>query len=286
MTHIAFITYSDNPNFSQSDTLLARSLVAKGFTVSPVPWDKQADWKQYNMLILRSCWNYHEKYQQFLKWLYLIEQLKVPVWNSIDLVRWNSHKFYLADLKGKGIAIPPTEFVKKITPINIKQLCEQKKWEDIVIKPAIGVSAYKIARFKISELTKAQSYAKKLLETSDILIQQCLPEILSDGEYSLVFFGNTFSHAVNKKPKQGEFRSNYKFGVTETLMHLPKRIINQAKHALEIVANPTLYTRIDGCVRDDKFILMELELIEPHLFINHYLQGTELFSEELNRLNR
>lgn len=106
MKHVALVTCSTFPALSQSDATLVAPLKKEGFVSHAVPWDeKDMDWSLFDRIILRSCWNYPEKYDRFIDWLY---RLNGQLYNPEPIVKWNSHKSYLLDLEKRGIPIIPT----------------------------------------------------------------------------------------------------------------------------------------------------------------------------------
>jgi glutathione synthase/RimK-type ligase-like ATP-grasp enzyme len=273
MKTIAFVTYYKSPNLTPSDQLLVEPLNTKKIDVVAAAWDdKNVDWSKFDTIILRSCWNYHLKYKQFTEWLDHIEKLKVPVWNPIPIIRWNSNKKYLKDLEYKGAPIIPTVFVEKGEKYFLSDIAKRKQWTDLVIKPAIGASSYHVLSVKQNEYNKRQKEFEKLLEQSDVLIQPYVP-MLKTKEISLIYFGNTFSHAV---VKQSEHRG--------TSIHPGKTIIQQAQNILQKIRSPFLYARVDGIIVHGVFTLSELELIEPHLFFDLDLTASTRFTRTLKKL--
>src|SRR5436190_22616236 len=113
MKSIALITYKELPTLTESDRLLIKPLEENGFQPHVVCWDEKIDWKQFDSVILRSCWDYHTRVDEFLIWLNMLEQQEIPVWNPIDIVRWNYKKTYLKELEDKGITIIPTVCLEK-----------------------------------------------------------------------------------------------------------------------------------------------------------------------------
>lgn len=275
---IGLVTYSISPKLTKSDALLVKPLEEKRFTVKVVPWDGQnIDWGQFDSLILRSCWNYHLSIEKFLTWLSTIEEMGISIWNPPEIIRWNAKKTYLFDLEKKGIQIVPTKFIQKNSSTSLKKIFEELKSDELVVKPTIGASAYGVFNVGKEEMNKKQKNFITLLAHSDCLVQPLMKDI-QHGELSIVFIGKQFSHAVRKIPRKGEFRTNYEFQATETLVDIDPTIIEQAKQGIDAVPGNLLYGRVDGLIQNGKFILMELELIEPHLFFDLYLQAKETFA--------
>ena len=257
---LGLVTCRQFPRLTASDSLLIKPLTSLGFQVRIVPWDdERVKWKEFDTLILRSCWNYHLVPEKFLSWLDLIEKQGIKLWNPYPIVRWNINKKYLFDLQKRGIDIVPTKLISKNSEINLKKYFEEFNCSELIFKPVIGASAYGVKR--ISKNTKFT------LPAGDYLVQPFLKEIY-DGEYSLIFFNKKFSHAVIKIPNAKDFRTQPELGGTEKLIQPDKKIIKQAQNILKQVDSPLLYSRVDGLIINGKFTLMELELIEPHLFLD------------------
>jgi glutathione synthase/RimK-type ligase-like ATP-grasp enzyme len=268
MKTVALVTYRNSSKLTRDDQLLVEPL--KKYELNPVSaaWDDaKIDWSKFDCIILRSCWNYHLKYEQFMEWLDRIEKLKVSVWNPIHIIRWNSNKKYLKDLERKGIPIVPTVFLEKEEKYYLADIAKHKKWKDLVIKPAVGASSYNVTLITQNEYKEKQKEVEKLSQQSGILIQPYMKEI-SGGEYSFIFIGKQFSHSVLKIPKKGDFRSNYEMGAKENKIEADKNTIQQAANVIEAVNSPLLYARVDGIVQDDMLLLTELELIEPYLYFD------------------
>lgn len=282
MKHVALVTYDEYPNLTESDALLVEPLLKERINSSPIPWnDKTIDWSQFDAIILRSAWNYQFHYQEFLSWLSNLEKIKTRVFNPLPLLRWNSHKSYILDLQNKGVPVIPTIFNAKGKQNNLLNTMNNFHSDNIIIKPAIGASALGVTRIKRADCEKSEESIQKLFATEDYLIQPLMKEVMIEGEYSLVFIGNIFSHAVLKKPKRNEFRSNSEFGAKEEIINPSKSLIRQAADVIRTVESNILYARVDGINANGKFILMELEFIEPHLFFDLKPEAARLFAHTL-----
>jgi glutathione synthase/RimK-type ligase-like ATP-grasp enzyme len=259
-TIIGLITYQKSPHLTESDQLIIAPLQKQGFTPIAVPWDDTTiDWSAFDVLVLRSCWNYHLKYTQFLLWLDEIEKRNIPVWNPIPILRWNSNKKYLKDLEYKGIPIVPTVLIESGERYFLSDVAHQKKWNNLVVKPAVGASSYRVTYVSKNDYERRQKAFEKLAQQSDVLVQ---PHIKGK-EYSLVFIDKQFSHATNK---------------------ISKSIIQQAKSVLKKVNSQLLYARVDGYIQNKTFLLSELELIEPRLYFDIDQTSTTRFAEILKKL--
>ena len=165
-----------------------------------------------------------------------------------------------------GIPVIPTEFVERKSKIDLNFVLENRKWEKAVIKPAISGSAYKTYVVSHNE-PGIQSKLDELLTDNDVLIQKFIDEIQT-GEWSLLFFNKKYSHSVLKVPKDNDFRVQAVFGGEYLYNEAPVKLIEQAQKIVDNVKGELLYARVDGIYINETLYLMELELIEPDLFLN------------------
>lgn len=276
MKRIAFVTYKKQPKLNESDALVVPYLAKQGVSVEAVPWDDRGiDWTIYDAVILRSTWDYHLRYKEFTFWLSRLKSENINIWNNVDTLIWNIDKSYLLELVEKGVDIIPTMIIDVLNDMIISQI---QKWDQIVIKPVHGGSAYNVKKFAASQKFLWISYINKLLCDGKVIIQEFQNEIFQ-GEYSLIFFNKKYSHAVIKIPKMNEFRSQIDYGGVETSIKVSPVIISQAEQVLQSLKEPFLYARVDGLIINDVFMLMELELAEPYLFLETDTDAPKKFSE-------
>jgi glutathione synthase/RimK-type ligase-like ATP-grasp enzyme len=234
-------------------------------------------------MVLRSCWNFHHRPREFLLWVDEIrERHDGSLRNAPALVRWSVDKRYLQDLRAHGVAIVPTIWVSvgegEEVP-NLDALISAQGWTSgAVVKPAISATAHETWRVAPDDGASHQTRFESLLakSTSGVMVQPFLREIQEDGEWSLIFLGGDFSHAVVKRPADGDFRVQHDFGGTVERRVPSASLIEDARAVLQAAARATssrveeiLYARVDGIVRGGALLLMELEVIEPVLFFSH-----------------
>ncbi len=267
MTDIAWVTCGEHANLIDTEQRVVDKLRTSGISVSPVVWDDQSvEWENFSLVIIRTAWDYHLKIDQFLVWLEMLESYNINILNSPDIIRWNHHKFYLRDLESKGIDIVESSFVRK-NELSVEDILDQTTDRELIVKPAISATAYGLTRIDprspdIQSLMKLE----KLSRHNDVIIQDYRSEI-ANGEWSLMFFDNEYSHAVIKKPKNGDFRVQNNFGGISEMAEPGGKVLDQVREILIKIDLDLLYARVDGLVVKGKFILMELELIEPELFL-------------------
>jgi glutathione synthase/RimK-type ligase-like ATP-grasp enzyme len=275
---IAFVTCSTKPDFASDDLHAVQLLQKSGVRVQAVPWDNDfSNWKSFDKVILRSCWNYHLHPEKFLTWLRKLEDEKVNLFNPVKTVRWNLHKNYLQDLAQQKVRIPQTVWLKKGASADLSDLIKQHEWNKAVIKPAVSATAHNTFLASAEQAKDYQLKFNALLQEDDFLVQCFLPEVQSEGEWSLIFFNKEFSHAILKKPKEKDFRVQNDFGGSVHCEKVPHFALKQAEKILKLVNEPLLYTRLDGIISNNEFVLMELELIEPVLFLEHHPTAAAAF---------
>jgi glutathione synthase/RimK-type ligase-like ATP-grasp enzyme len=268
-TVVAFATSERIPGLTDDDRLLVRALEARGIIVEPAVWsDATLDWRRYAAVVIRSCWDYHRRIDEFMALLDHLETAGVRVLNPPALIRWNADKRYLAELAGKGVPVVPTRFVNAGQRITLSDVMRETTWEEVVVKPAVSASAHDTWRSVSGADDEARF--RELAARGTVLVQPFLPIISADGEWSLLFYGDVYSHAVLKRPRDGDFRVQKEHGGSSEAATAPGHVVDaaaEALHASERGRSPALYARVDCCVIEGKFALMEMELIEPDLFM-------------------
>lgn len=279
---IAFATCQDLGKLTPDDQLAANHLVAQNIVVDAVSWDdQQVQWQNYDAVILRSTWNYHRQLPQFLRWLDELDKSQVRLWNPTDVVRANVSKRYLIDLQNAGISIVPTVFIPENKTVELQSILEKQNWDHVIIKPEVSASAYQTISASLSTSSNDQQRLDEILKHSGALIQEFRSEIVETGEWSLIFFQREFSHAVLKQPSAGDFRVQEELGGIIRTAVPSDSLINQAERTLKNVNGPLLYARVDGILVKNEFLIMELELIEPSLFMGFSTGAAERFASSI-----
>lgn len=284
MKPIAFLTSSNFPELTPSDTLVSDYLQKQGLKTEVVIWDDPAlKLQDYELFLVRSVWDYHKRFEEWMAFLDKLEKHKAKVLNPLSVLRWNSNKRYLKEVLG-NIHQVPMHIVEKGKELDLANFMQQEKWEKAVIKPLISASGYKTWTSTKEEAAAKQGDLDALLLERSMILQEFAPEVVSDGEWSLVFFNKVFSHAVLKRAKKGDFRVQSDYGGTVELLEAPANSIEQAQQMLEDIAEQICYARVDGIMRGGNFYLMELELVEPELFVFRYPGSEKLFGEAILHL--
>jgi glutathione synthase/RimK-type ligase-like ATP-grasp enzyme len=265
---VALVTCAAYPDLFEDDLLLARALEQRGIKAVPAIWDDAAvDWLAFDALVIRTPWDYFERAAEFRAWLDARIASGVLMCNAGDILDWNYDKRYLQDLAAAGVPLVPTVCIGRGEPADVAALASAHGWTEIVVKPTISGGAYRTYRFLVDE---AAAYTKEIdgtLADRGVLVQPFLPEILSGGELSLLFFDGEFSHAVCKRPRPGDYRVQFQFGGTTESVELEPALVEQARACVLAAPSLPVYARVDGVIKDGRFLLMELEVFEPLMFL-------------------
>lgn len=281
---LAIATSQSAPALNADDVPTAEHLKARGVVVSAAPWsDRAVDWSRFDAVLIRSTWDYHTRYAEFVAWLDRLEQLGVRTINPIALLRWNSDKRYLAQLPARDIDIVPTQIA---SGAELESVIEPLRGEDVVVKPAVSAGAWLTVRGRVGSGEFSQAIAAMPVDLI-YLVQPFVAEIASDGEWSLIFFDGVFSHALLKCPASGDFRVQSELGGSWEYADAGASMIRAAQRS--IVAAEALgharatYARVDGVRSGGRFLIMEVEMVEPSLFLVGAEDASERFTEAVLR---
>jgi hypothetical protein len=275
---VLLITGRDMPGPDLETPLLAEALRREGVAAEIAVWREPRDWGRASLVLLRTPWDYPGHLQEFLAWTSQVAAV-TRLRNGPDVVRWNLHKGYLLDLQSRGVPIVPTRLVRRGDPVDAeiagaaRQFCAR----ELVVKPAVGINAAGALRAEAGSAGLAH-HLSGLLGRGDALIQPFAASILDAGELSLVFLGGEFSHAVRKTPRRGDYRVQDNHGGTAAPCALGARELSTARAALAIAPGKTTYARVDMVYLNDEPAVMELELIEPELFLRFWEPATVAFA--------
>lgn len=264
MPKILLLTADSLSHEDHETALLAAELATLGVDSEFVSWTAltPADGLG-DLALIRSTWDYTTRLAEFLAFL---GGLPIPVVNPVEVVRWNCHKGYLTKLAAAGAPVVPTVLVPAGSTAELPDVGSA----EIIVKPASSAGARGVGRFT-STAPAARDHLRLLLDTGDVLVQPFLPGV-ADGERSLVFLGGNYAHAVRKTPAAGDFRVQEQYGGVIVPHVCSPAELAAAQAALDAVpggAQALLYARVDLVGPADAPMIMELELIEPELFLPH-----------------
>jgi glutathione synthase/RimK-type ligase-like ATP-grasp enzyme len=280
MQKICFLSMDSVENYVSDDELAIPFLNEIGWQVETVSWrDSLVDWNDFCAVIIRTTWDYQQSPDEFLEVLRRIDDSKARLENPLKIVEWNLSKLYLRELEKHGIKIVPTIWDEKTADkTNFQSWLEHFQTDEIIIKPIISATAEHTYRLKefFPELTEV--FANK-----PFMVQPFMPKIVSEGEFSLFFFGGKYSHTILKTPKRADFRVQEEHGGIITQVSPSEKLLQTAQAVFEQISTELLYARIDF-VRDsaDDFCLMELELIEPALYLRMDKDAPQQFAKTID----
>ncbi|MFW0717127.1 ATP-grasp domain-containing protein [Pedobacter sp. N23S346] len=272
--NIALVTYHDQGAYDSEtveseDQRLLIFLQEKGLQIKMVIWnDPEVNWEDYQLAILKSPWDYFDLINDFHQWLNHLEEKKVRLLNPIDIVRWNTDKQYLKEIEAAGLDITPCSFIKKNEKVNLNDFFNIYHTDKLIAKPCISGGAKNTFKVTAENIEEVNEKLSLLVQDENFIIQPFLPEIVENGEWSFIFFNGVYSHCLIKKAKDGDFRVQPAHGGSVHPQHPDQSSITTASEYVDRFAKNCLYARVDGTFVKGKFLLMELELIEPFLFLN------------------
>ncbi|MDO6719276.1 hypothetical protein Q4575_07695 [Psychrosphaera sp. 1_MG-2023] len=288
MKYCAILSMDSLEDFEAYDHLIEPHLLARGWQTSTVSWRKKnVDWSQYDIVLIRTPWDYQEDADAFLAVLTDIEQSTARLENSFEMVKWNIDKIYLQQLEQQGVPLVPTIWQSRLgnNAINQAQLdswFSESGSEQMVLKPRISANSDNTFWLKKSESCYDFEQLNSAFSERDFMIQPFVPAVIEEGEYSLFYFNGEYSHAILKTPKDEDFRVQEEHGGRLKLITPEAKLIASADHcmfAIKQTHEMPLYARLDLIRFKNDFVLMEAEMIEPSLYFNMEPASAERFAD-------
>jgi glutathione synthase/RimK-type ligase-like ATP-grasp enzyme len=267
---IAYATAAALPDGDEDAPLLAAALAARGASCEPAVWDDDAvDWAAFDMVLLRSTWDYSRRLPEFLDWAAGISGV-TRLANPEPVIRWNTDKRYLAELDAAGIPIVPTAWS---SPGESAPLPDGG---DFVVKPVVSAGARDTLRYTTAEHDRARAHMAALhADGRDVMVQPYLDAVDEAGETALLFVGGGFSHAIRKGPllRRGDALVTGLYAREEIRSRVPDPVElalgDRVLAAVPFAAADLLYARVDLLPGPDGPLVIEVELTEPSLFLAH-----------------
>jgi len=288
MPQIALVTAAAARNLDEDLAPLEAAIRAAGASPSIVEWDDVSnDWQTFDLVVLRSTWDYSLRLPEFLRWIDRVSPLTALV-NPREVVRWNTDKHYLAHLAKSGVPVVPSTFIEPGEDAGrALDAFLATAGEEFVVKPSIGAGSRDAQRYGRDERGAALAHAKRLLDADrSVLMQPYLARVDAHGETALIFFAGTFSHAIRKGPllKRGEGPTRALFATEHIMPRTPSaEEIAVAERTLAAMPfGELLYARVDLIHDDDGAPrVLELELTEPSLFFEHAPGSADRFARAI-----
>ncbi|MBX3393830.1 MAG: hypothetical protein KF841_00540 [Phycisphaerae bacterium] len=279
--NIALVTCRKLPDWEIDDRPLKTAFAARGaMTLHPTWDDASFDWTSCDACLIRTTWDYVPRRDEFVEWAQRVDKV-TPIFNPPEIVRWNTHKGYLRDLELRGIPTIPTIWLKAGgEDSHWRESMAERGWKRGFLKPVIGSAAHDTLRFDLTPegTASASQHLQRLASGRPMMLQPYLSRVESEGEYSVILIDGQVSHAVRKFPVPGDYRVQDDHGGKDEPADLDAAVLTLARRIVQTagdwvsrpVDRPLLYARVD-LLRDDEgnFVLTELELVEPSLFLRH-----------------
>ena len=265
------IDYPNDPykhNVFLEDDLLLKALIGEGLSCNRISWDhKDYQWYNSKAIVFRSTWDYFDRYDEFHQWLMQVKTQTLLI-NSKELIEWNIDKHYLMDLKDAGVKIPKSVFIEKGNTTKLIEHCNTFNNSTIIIKPCISGAARLTFKLFDHQIETFSSKFEELIKEEAFIVQEFLTPIEVFGEISMILFNGKFSHAILKKAKPGDFRVQDDYGGTVHNYVPDIQEIHFAETAINACSEIPVYARVDIAKDNyDEIVLIELELIEPELWL-------------------
>lgn len=290
MPRAAFLSIENTDGWFIDDDLVHEPLRKAGWEIENIPWNHPADWNRFDLVIIRSPWDYQDHPDHFMNVLKAIEDSSAVLANNLEIVRWNIHKDYLFELQEKGVELLPTRKIYSPGLSDINETFAALNATELIIKPVIGANADDTFRLK-KGLPDTYHHILQQFRERECYLQAFEENILNEGEFAVMYFNGKRAHTVLKTVKKGDFRVQEEHGGGVLAIPNPeKELLSAADRAMDAVPFIPLYARVDLVrTKDNSFALMELELIEPCLYFrfdssapHDFAQAIDAFWKRIN----
>jgi glutathione synthase/RimK-type ligase-like ATP-grasp enzyme len=264
------------------DELLAAAFERRGLATVRVDWARpDFPWTSARCALFRTTWDYFHRAGEFLAWLDRVSG-HTRLINSPAVIRWNMDKHYLADLRDRGVHTVPTHFIEAGTSASLPAVLNETGWDEAVLKPVISGAARHTYRIDARNASEHDAVFRELLKAEAVMLQPFQRVIVDTGELSLMVIGGEYSHAVRKVARPQDFRVQDDHGGTVHPYTPKPDEIRFAERAVGACNPPPIYARVDMlCDNDGDLAVMELELVEPELFMRLHPPAAEALAHHV-----
>ncbi|MBC7842628.1 MAG: hypothetical protein H7099_09955 [Gemmatimonadaceae bacterium] len=285
MPRIALLTLEDRTGYVIDDELVVAELLARGIDAREIPWsDSTVDWSSFDVVIVRTTWDYHLRVDEFLETLARIEAVTLLV-NARDLIVWNLDKRYLEELEARGVPIVRSLWRNGGTAAAFTGVFAQLGSDEIVVKPVVSANALDTFRLRAPLSDTRLDELVRTFASRSWFAQPFVHSVITDGEVSVFCFDGQFSHAVRKVPQSGDFRVQEEHGGTITSVPITDEIRRTAERVVRAVSPTPFQARVDLERLDDgSLALKELEMIEPSLYFRTHAVAASNFADAVEAL--
>lgn len=276
------VTAAHLPDLAPDDQELLHALHRLGMATEVAVWDDPAvDWAAAPVTVVRSVFDYHLRHAEFISWVDQVEPV-TSLYNPPDIIRWNSHKSYLLQLAQDGFPIIPTESVDQGSVVDLRAVLTARSWTVAVVKPAVSASAHGTMQVTADNLDEAQAHLDGLAHQGDALIQPYLYDFETTGETSVIWLGGERTHCVRRP---SGMHTSLEVAHIGAPLEPTAGELKLARAAYEWISPTPLYARIDLLhTRDYGLLVLELELVEPALYLRHSTTVADRFAAAVQTL--
>ena len=280
---IAIASCRELPEWEVDDRPLVEALEGLGVEVSVVAWDSPVEWERFDGVLLRTTWDYADRIGEFLEWIDDVAS-RTTLLNPAGVVRWNLDKRYLRDLEEAGVPIAPTVWLEAGSKVELATLLDERGWNRGFLKPVVGASARATRRFRRDEVGGAQQWLDPIVAVEGMMLQPYLESVEGEGEVSAICVEGVARHWVRKVPVPGDYRVQDDYGASDEPWGPDEAARRLAEATLEAAKRwhkaPLVQARVD-LLRDQRgrWVLNELELVEPSLFFRHGVETAVKLAE-------
>ena len=265
----AFLTMDNTDGWAIDSDLSFEPMQALGWSIDMVPWRTPGvDWEKYEAVYICTPWDYPDDPDSFLSVLESIDRSRAILVNDMALVRWTIPKTYLRDLESRGAAIVPSIWCDQFDPDALAGFFDAHQSDKIIVKPVVSTNAHNTFLLETPVAAELVEELEIIFTQRPFVVQPFMENVRTEGEFSLFFFSNEFSHAILKTPKDDDFRVQEERGSSIVSKEPESALLETAANVLRLVNPMPVYARCDF-IRgpDGRFLLMELEVIEPSLYL-------------------
>lgn len=265
----AFLTMENTDGWAIDSDLSFEPMQSLGWAIDEILWrSASVDWNQYDAVYINTPWDYPDDPQLFLDLLESIDASSAILVNDIALVRRTIPKTYLRELETRGVAIVPSLWYEQFDREALPGFFDTHRCDRIIIKPVVSTNAHNTFLLDRAVPAKIIEELEKTFAARPFVVQPFIEIVQGEGEYSMFFFSNEFSHAILKTPKGEDFRVQEEHGSSIMSVEPESELLETAAKLLKLIEPTPVYARADFLrAPDGRFLLMELELIEPSLYL-------------------
>jgi glutathione synthase/RimK-type ligase-like ATP-grasp enzyme len=272
---VALATCAEVAEGDEDAPSLIAALADRGIAGVPAVWDdRTVDWTGFDLVVVRSTWDYAERRDAFLTWSAALPR----VLNELDVLRWNTDKRYLSELERAGVAAVPTRFLEPGENFEAPH-------GRFVVKPAVSAGARHSARYEPGQAAEAHAHVARLHGLGRaVMVQPYLDGIETHGETALVYIGGSYSHSVRKAPLllPGQAPGEALYLEEEVEAARPSEAeCAVADAALRVAPEGLLYARVDLVPGPEGPLVLEVELTEPSLWLGYAGGAAERFADAI-----